>query len=137
MIKSEKNIEKDLFKLISSSILAGMVSGKVYRNGMRPDGSTLEDIVVKFLAGTDGQIQTGIIVLNIYVPDITQKGFSRKVENTARTEVLEDAIIAFVESNPDTEYLYELDETPISLEVDGIDQHAIYARIKYQRLSSN
>ena len=69
MIKSEKNIEKDLFKLISSSTLAGMVSGKVYRNGMRPDGSTLEDIVVKFLAGTDGQIQTGVIVLNIYVPD--------------------------------------------------------------------
>ena len=135
MTKSEKNIEKDLFRLIKSSALAGMVSGKVYRKGMRPEGSELEDIIVKFLAGQEGQIQSGVIVLSVYIPNITRKGSTRKVENTARVEELENAIIDFVKTCPDTEYLYEFDETMTSLDVEDIDQHAINARIHYQRLT--
>lgn len=135
MKKSEKNIEKDLFRLIKASPLAGMVSGKVYRAGMRPDNSNLEDIIVKFLVGTEGQVQSGVIILNIYVPDITQKGFTRKVENTARVEEIEDAVIAFVKGCDDTEYLYEFDDTMLSLEVEEIGQHAISARIHYQRFT--
>lgn len=134
MTKSEKNIERDLYALIKASPLAGMISGSVYRSDMRPEGSELEDISVKFLAGEEGQIQTGIIVLNIYVPNITRLGDTRRVEDTARVEELEDAVIAFVNGCPDTEYLYEFDETMYSLEVEGIDQHAITARIHYQRI---
>ena len=134
MIKSEKHIESDLFKLISASPLAKMVSGKVYRKGMRPEGAATEDIVVKFLAGAEGQIQTGVIVMNIYVPDISSQALKRKVENTSRVEQLEDAVIDFVSGCTDTEYLYELDETPYSLAVEGIDQHVIYSRIHYQRV---
>lgn len=134
MTKSEKRIESDLFKLIVSSPLAKMVSGKVYRKGMRPEGATTEDIVVKFLAGAEGQIQSGVIVVNVYVPDIASKTLKRKVENTARVEQIEDAVIDFVSGCTDTEYLYELDETPYSLAVEGIDQHVIYSRIHYQRV---
>ncbi|MBR0292516.1 MAG: hypothetical protein IJQ79_10360, partial [Bacteroidales bacterium] len=79
MTKSEKNIERDLYALIKASPLAGMISGSVYRSDMRPEGSELEDISVKFLAGEEGQIQTGIIVLNIYVPNITRLGDTRRV----------------------------------------------------------
>lgn len=135
MKKSEKNIEKDLFRLIKASPLAEMVTGKVYRAGMRPDNSQLEDIIVKFLVGAEGQIQTGVVILNIYVPDITQKGFTRKVENTARVEEIEDAVIAFVKDCADTEYLYEFDDTMLSIEVEEIGQHAISARIHYQRFT--
>lgn len=135
MMKSEKNIEKDLFRLIKESNLAKMISGSVYRKDMRPEGSMLEDIVIKFLSGTEGQIQAGIIALNIYVPNISQIGSERKVENTARIEELEDAVIAFVNDCTETEYLYEFDDTMQSIEVDEIDQHAIYARIHYQRLN--
>lgn len=137
MIKSEKNVEKDLFRLIKTSTLASIISGGVYRNGMRPEASRNEDIIVKFLSGIDGQIQTGVIVLNIYVSDITQKGFSRKVEDTARVEVLENALIDFVTKCTDTEYLYEFDESMTTLEVEGIEQHAIYARIKFQRITED
>ena len=136
MRKAEKTIEKDLFRLVKASSLAQMVSGSVYRDGMRPDDSKQEDIVVSFLSGTEGQIQSGIIALNIYVPNISQLGSERKVENTARVEELEEAIIAFVDGCTDTEYWYEFDETMQSLDVDEIDQHAIYARIHYQRLNS-
>lgn len=136
MTKTEKTIEKDLYRLVKASTLAGMVSGDVYRKGMRPENSQKEDIVVKFLSGLEGQIQSGILVLNIYVPDITQKGSSRLVENLSRVEELEQAAEDFVENCASTEYLYELDQSPVSLEVEGIGQHAIYVRIHYQRLNS-
>lgn len=135
MTKTEKTIEKDLYRLIKASNLAGMVSGKVYRKGMRPEDSREEDIVVKFISGLEGQIQSGILVINIYVPDITQKGSSRLVENLSRVEELEQAVEDFIENCASTEYLYELDQSPVSLEVEGIEQHAIYARIHYQRLN--
>ena len=137
MTKSEKNIEKDLFRLIKASPLATMVTGQVYRKGMRPENSKLEDIVVKFLAGFDGQIQSGIVVLSIYVPNITQLGCTRKVENTARVEELENAVLDFVKNCADTEYLYEFEDSMTSLDVEEIDQHAINARIHYQRLTED
>lgn len=136
MTKAEKTIEKDLFRIVKASRLAEMVSGQVYRKGMRPEGSDKEDIVVKFLAGTDGQIQNGILVLNIYVPDITPAGQTRLVEDSARVEELEEAAIDMVERCTSTEYLYELEQSPVSIEVEGIDQHAICVRIFYQRLNA-
>lgn len=134
MIKSEKNIERDLFRLIKASPLAEMVTGSVYRKDMRPDNSSKEDIVVKFLAGEEGQIQTGIVVVNIYVPDITSKQYSHPIENTKRVEEIEDAVIAFVRDCKDNEYLYELDSSPISLSVQELFQHVVYSRIKYKRI---
>jgi len=135
MRKSEKNIEKDLYKLVVASPLATMIAGKVYRKGMRPENSVQEDIVVKFLAGRESQIQKGQLLLNVYVSDKTQMGTTRLVENTSRVEQLEDAIIAFLDSHPSSEYLYELEDSPNSLEVEGISQHVITARINYQRIT--
>lgn len=135
MRKSEKNIEKDFFRLISASSLARMIGGKVYRKGMRMDDSEQEDIVIKFLAGVEGQVQKGQLVVNIYVPDKTQLGTCRMVENTTRVEYLEDALIALIDSHPSNEYLYELDDSPHSYEVEGISQHVITARINYQRIT--
>lgn len=136
MSKAEKTIEKDLFRIVKASNLAAMVSGEVYRKGMRPEGSRLEDIVVKHIAGLEGQIQSGVLVLNIYVPDITKVGSTEKVEDTGRVEEIEQAAHDFIESNPSTEYLYELDATPTSIAVEGISQHAVSVRIHYQRLNT-
>lgn len=135
MSKAEKTIEKDLFRIVKASQLAAMVSGEVYRKGMRPEGSRLEDIVVKHIAGLEGQIQSGVLVLTIYVPDITKEGSTELVEDTARVEEIEQAAHDFVESDPGTEYLYELDATPTSLAVEGISQHAVSVRIHYQRFN--
>jgi hypothetical protein len=135
MTKAEATIEKDLFRFIKASNLAKMVSGEVYRRGLRPEGSDKEDIIVKHLSGTEGQIQQGILIVNIYVPDITLSGDTRKVENTARVEAIEKAAIEFVESCETSEYLYELDQSPRSIEVEGISQHAVTVRIHYQRIN--
>lgn len=133
-MKSEKNIERDLFAFVKESELAAAVNGDVYRLGTRPDNSTKEDIVVKFISGTDGQIQRGIIVLDVYVPDIKITS-GKLVENMQRIEVLENLIYSFLQDCNTTEYLYSLDATPKSLEAEEIGQHFIYARIAYQRIS--
>ena len=135
MRKSEKHIEKDLYRLVSASQLAKAISGKVYRGKMRPEDSQKEDITITFLSGIEGQIQNGVIILNVYVPDITLKGSARKVEDTSRIETLEDAVIGFVRDCKSSEYLYTLDGSPRSIEVEGINQHVIYTRIHFQRFT--
>lgn len=136
MTKTEKHIERDFFEFVNKSELAKAITGKVYRKGMRPDNSDKEDIVVKFLSGTDEQVQSGIVVINVYVPDVVIRKTGAKVENIGRVEELEELIISFVEDNDSNEYDLSKDGTPKSLEAEGIEQHFIYARIKFKRITS-
>lgn len=133
--KTEKRIERDFFEFVSNSELAKNISGMVYRKGMRPVGSDKEDIVVKFLSGIDEQIQSGIIVLNIYVPDTTIRSTGAKVEDIKRVEELEELALSFIEENDSTEYELSKDGTPKSLEAEGIEQHFIQVKIKYRRIT--
>jgi len=134
MIKAAEIIEQDLFVEIKQSDLGKAINGAVYRDEMRPDNSQKEDCIVKFVSGLDGQIQRGILVLNVYVPDIKIKS-GKMVVNKTRIAELENLIISFVEQCTSTEYLYSLDATPISLAETDIQQHFIYARIAYRRIT--
>ena len=78
MKKTEIQIERDFYQLIKNSRLGAEIRGTVYRSEMRPADATCEDLIVKFLAGTDEQIQRGTVILNLYVPDINFKD-GRKV----------------------------------------------------------
>ena len=136
MTKTEKQIERDFFEFVSKSELAKAITGKVYRKGMRPTDSDKEDIVVKFLSGLDEQVQSGIVVINVYVPDRVIRKTGAKVEDIERIGELEELIISFVENNDSNEYDLSRDGTPKSLEAEGIEQHFIYARIKFKRITS-
>ena len=133
--KTEKRIERDFYEFVTKSELAKAVSGKVYRKGMRPPESYKEDIVVKFLSGVDEQVQSGIVVLNIYVPDISVRSRGAKVENIKRIDELEELAVSFIEGNDSNEYDLEKDGTPKSLEAEGIEQHFISVRIKFKRIT--
>ena len=134
-VKTEKQIERDFFEFVKKSALAGAISGTVYRKDMRPPNSEKEDIIVKFLAGLDRQIQSGIVVLNIYVPDKSVKALGRKAEDIKRIGQLQELLQSFIETNDSTEYDIESDVTPKTLEAEGIEQHFIYARIKFKRIT--
>lgn len=134
MIKTEKQIERDFYSFIVNSELGKVIRGKVYRDGMRPNDAKTEDLVVKFLAGIDGQIQSGVVILNLYVPDISYSD-GRMVEDMKRIGELEELIISFIFSNGNTEYLMETDGSPVSMMNEEIEQHFIYSRIKFNRLS--
>lgn len=136
MEKTEKQIEKDVFRIIRDSELKAVIGGVVYRDGMRPKNATTEDIVVKFLTGIDGQEQSGVVLVHIYVPNIkSPSGDGELVPNITRIDLLEEKANSLLSSLEDTEYLFEKDGTPKSYPAEGIEQYFINVRIKYRRKS--
>lgn len=134
-VKTEKQVERDFYTFIRADALGKGITGEVYRSEMRPANAKTEDLVVKFLAGLDEQIQSGVVIINIYVPDVPFGNNGRKVEDKARVEALEKLILDFVDNFSDTDYRIETDGSPKSTPIEGIEQHFIYARIKFNRLA--
>ena len=101
MTKTGKEIERDVFTLLKSSLIVtgrGVIgavdrvdgiNGGVYRSGQRPRDSKLEDMVVIFTTATSSQFQEGVVTLNIYVPDIYPYNDGVPRENGLRCEQLE------------------------------------------------
>lgn len=133
-MKTEVQIERDFYHLIKGSALGKEVKGGIYRSEMRPYNSEAEDMVIKFLSGIDGQIQTGVVILNLYVPDAVLDD-GRKVADKMRIDTLQSLIASFVEDAGDVEYLIETDGTPTTMKNEEIDQHFIYVRLKFHRLN--
>lgn len=134
MIKTEMQIERDFYSFVKNSDLGKAIRGKVYRPEMRPANATTEDLIVKFLAGLDEQVQTGVVIFNLYVPDILHAD-GRMVPDKNRIGKLEELLLAFVETAGGTEYWLETDTTPTTMRNEEIEQHFIYARIKFNRIT--
>ena len=134
MRKTGLEIEADVYTLVKNSAVKTAILGSLYRDGMRPLNATTEDAVVSFLAGLDGEIQSGVLNLNIYTPDIVSKDF--KVKNITRLVALEAIANSFVQSlSISSDYIFELDKMIQTFKAEGIDQHFVNARIKF-RLST-
>lgn len=133
MIKTANDIERDFYQFVKNSELGNAIRGEVLRDGMREDNAKSEDLVVKFLAGLDEQVQTGIVLIHIYVPNKTNR--NRNVRDTARIGELERLIRNFVDTADSVEYWLETDTTPKSIEVENINQWLVIARIKFKRLT--
>ncbi|MDR1223688.1 MAG: hypothetical protein LBL07_12555 [Tannerella sp.] len=136
MIKTAKQIEGDIIALLCDSDLANSVNGKIYRFGHRPHNSKAEDIIVAFTTGIPDQIQTGIITLNIYVPDIEDEDIRIGVmrENERRCEELEIAASQWVESltADKSAYKFTLQQTVYTEEEPEISQHFVVIKLKYK-----
>lgn len=135
MEKTEKEIEKDVYRIIRNSTLKDEIKGSFYRAGMRPKNAESEDAVVKFLTGLDGQEQNGIVLVHIYVPNIKISADGELAEDIARVEHLEAVVNDIIDGIDDTEYWFEKDATPKSYPAEGVEQHFINVRIKYRRKS--
>ena len=98
MAKTGKQIQSDVLALLKSSTLPSIISGKVYRKGCRPRDSKAEDAIVIFTTGLPGQIQTGVVTINIYCPDIDPYENGVLVEDGQRCETLEKAAADWVDS---------------------------------------
>mgnify|MGYP000476335987 FL=1 len=134
MIKTETQIERDFYSFVKNSDLGKAIKGKVYRPEMRPANATTEDLIVKFLAGLDEQVQTGVVIFNLYVPDIPYTD-GRMVPDSKRIGELQELILSFVETAGGTEYWLSTDATPTTMRNEDIEQHFIYARIKFNRIT--
>lgn len=133
MEKTAKQIEKDVFRIIRNSEFKDVIGGTFYRAGMRPKNAMTEDIVVKFLTGIDGQEQSGIVLIHIYVPNIQVSNDGELVENITRIDELEELLNNLIAGLENDEYLFEKDGTPNSYPVEGIEQHFINVRLHFRR----
>lgn len=127
------DIERFFFSKVKEGPLGQEIGGRVYRSEMRPDGSRAEDIVVKFISGMDGQEQTGVVIVNVYVPDVIHDG--RMVADDARIGELESLAVD-LPGTMNGELLYVWSEsTPYAVNVEEIKQHAVTVRLNFKLIT--
>lgn len=134
MRKTGLQVEADIFGFIKGSPLATAVNGGVYRDGMRPVGSKKEDIVVSFMTGLAGQVETGTVTVHVFVPDI-DSGKGVLVKDMARLRTLEALADSVISSSKGGEYKMSLGNTIQSFKAEGADQHFVDVKIKFKRAS--
>lgn len=134
MAKTAKQVQTDIIALLRGSELAAEISGEVYRNGLRPRDSRLEDAVVIFTTGLPDEIETGVVTVNIYVPDIDPYENGVLVEDGERTEKLEILAQDWVDSllGSGTNYVFELRQTIYTEAEPDIKQHFVVVKLGYR-----
>lgn len=134
MAKTATQIQGDVYQLLKNSTLCSMISGDVYRKGMRPRDSKLEDAVVIFTTGLPDQIQTGVVTINIYVPDIDAYNNGVMVENGLRSSQLELLAAEWVDSLKAgvSNYKFRLQQTIYTEEDAAIKQHFVVVKLHYR-----
>lgn len=139
MAKTGKQVQGDIYQLLKGSTICSMISGDVYRNGYRPRNSSLEDAVVTFTAGLPDQIQTGVVTVNIYVPDIDPYDNGVLVEDGQRTEELERLAAEWVDSLTAAVscYAFRLQQTIYTEEEAEINQHFVVVKLGYKYFDIN
>nr|DAK10612.1 MAG TPA: hypothetical protein [Caudoviricetes sp.] len=133
MAKTGKQIEGDIYNFLRNSTLFSMISGAVYRAENRPRDSRLEDAVVRFTAGLPNQIQTGVVTINIFIPDIDPYNNGVFVEDSKRAEFLEQHAAKWVDSLSAAIscYKFKLQQTICTIADTAIKQHFIAIKLGY------
>lgn len=134
MAKTSKQVQGDVYQLLRDSTLYTMISGEVYRAGMRPRDSQLEDAVVIFTTGLPAQIQTGVVTVNIFVPDIDPFADGVLVEDSQRTEELEGLAQAWADSLTAEVscYKFRLQQTIYTEYEPNLHQHFVVVKLAYE-----
>lgn len=136
--KTGTQIQSDVMALLKGSPLDVYTNGGIYREGMRPRGSREEDMVVVFTYGNGTQIQTGIVTILVFVPDIVPFADGVSVMDSARCEVLEGLAARTLEecfTANRSEYLFSLYETISSLHDEDVNQSFVSIKLQYRRIN--
>lgn len=129
-MKTEIEIKSGLYSLIENSALNNAISG-VINISVRPDGSDKEDAIISVLeSNCEGDIQTAILNVNIYVPDIRVGG--QYMEDITRLNELSRLSAELLATIIDADGgRFELSSQRV-LHVNGKNEHFINNRIKYK-----
>ena len=133
MRKTGSEIESDVFNIINASQLKVLIAGKVYKEGMRPLNAKTEDAIISFMTGLDGQIQTGVVTVNVYVPNMVSDPVTGVlIKNISRCRTLEILVNAIVQELVPGEYRFGLGAIVQTFPAPEIGQHFINCKIKFQ-----
>lgn len=133
MIKSEYRLRQILFDSLNGSDLKSAITGKIYKDGIRPVGSDKEDVVINVIVLTSDQFQRGIANVNVYVPDISVRlnGKPQLVENSVRLAELTEIAIPVLAESATQEYAFDLGDQHTIAEPET-NQHYVNLRIGFQ-----
>lgn len=130
MKKTGGQIERELFGLLKPAI-DSFINGKLYRQGMRPIDSAFEDAVLSFMTGLSGQVEVGVLNLNVYVPNVSIG--TQLVCNITRCTDIEIFLTNLIDSISSTEYELGLGSIVQTFEESSINQHFVNCKIKFKR----
>lgn len=139
MAKTAKQVQTDIINLFERSELVSEISGEVYRSGYRPRDSRLEDAIVIFTTGLPDEIETGVVTINVFVPDIDPFNNGVLVEDGERTSALEALAQSWVDSLSAamSNYAFELQQTIYTEAEPDINQHFVVVKLKYRLFERN
>jgi len=134
MTKTGQQVEDDIYGLVKNSPLASLINGKVYKFGMRPRDSIKEDAIVKFVSGLDDQIQSGTVVINIYVPDFDPCENGVLVRDITRCKEIEVTANEWVKTLTveKSDYKFKKAQTIYTQEEPEINQHFVSVRLNFR-----
>ena len=132
MKKTASQIETDIYKYFKDKIDT-LINGQTYRNGVRPLNSQKEDCVISFLTGLDGQYQTGVININIFVPTVKNNDNQYR-KNFVRCDAIERALMPIIEESKTAlrNYRLTLHQLIQTFEDTYIKQFFINAKVKFR-----
>ena len=134
MRKTGSAVEQDFYEILKSQTpLPEIITGSIYKRAMRPLDAQTEDAVISFVSGLDGQIQTGVFVVNIYVPDVVING--RSYQNSSRCRELEAALDGIIEQINDSRYDLFLSNMIQTFQEEEFNQHFVNAKLKFRLLT--
>lgn len=132
MKKTASQIETDLYKYFKDKINP-LINGQTYRSGVRPLNSQQEDCVISFLTGLDGEYQSGMFNINIFVPMIKNNDNQYR-KNFVRCEAIEGALMPIIEEAKTAlrNYRLTLHQLIQTFEDTDIKQFFINAKVKFR-----
>lgn len=131
MIKSELQIEHDIYNLLKGE-LKKMITGEVYKNGMRPVDAQTEDAVIAVSDASAEQIQLGHVQVNVYVPNIGS--MPDKARLTELSEQHENLCELMNELTTD-EYRFYPGRAARPYEVPELNQYFVNFEIEFERIT--
>ncbi len=133
MKKPSGHIENDVYDFVKEQ-LETVIKGKVYIEE-RAFNSKEEDAVISIIASTAEQIQSGMLNINIYVPDIDNIDY-KKVKNKTRCDELELFMLELIESlSTKNEYKFKLKNNVQTFKEAEIEQHFVNTKLKFERIT--
>lgn len=131
--KTAEEVEGDIYTAVSK-YLKGRTDGEAYRRGARPTNrGDKEDAVVSFLSGLDGQVQTGVVVVNVYVPN-ERRGDSYSVKNVARSTAVARTLLNMLKEMRISGYDLRTERTVQTEEDNGATRVTLRIKYKYNAL---
>jgi len=132
MKKTASQIESDVYKYFKDKINP-LINGQTYRLGVRPLNSQKEDCVIAFLSGLDGEYQSGMFNINIFVPKVKNND-NQYMKNFVRCEAIEGALMPIIEEAKTAlrNYKLTLHQMIQTFEDTDIKQFFINAKIKFR-----